>query len=69
MSVSPQKTELIVDWFDVHGPASYHELAAGTGFGHDYARYLCNQLAKEGFLRRAGKRKAKTRPQTLWDLT
>ncbi len=62
------RTEQVVDWLDDKGPATYHELAETFDWGLDYARFVMNALEREGLIRRVGKRKAKTRPQTLWDL-
>lgn len=68
-SISPERTEELVDWFAAHGPATYHALAAGLGMSKASARYACRCLVVAGLLRPAGTIKTRTRPRTAWDLT
>lgn len=67
-TVSPERTEQVVDWFWLRGPSTYHELAADMAWNIDYARFAVTKLTEEGFLCKVGKVKAKTRARTLWDL-
>lgn len=68
-SMSPERTEVLVDWFAAHGPATYHALAAGLGMSTASARYACRALVVAGLLRPAGVVQTRTRPRTAWDLT